>query len=415
MIKASIVSIGTEIMRGRIEDSNSTFISRWLNKLGIMVKWRLNVSDSIKDIVEALNVVKESDIIIMTGGLGPTDDDCTREGLSKFLNKDFVFNDNVWKNIVCMFEKRKIKIPDSNKKQAFIVPGGEFIKNKIGTAPGIFYKENNKVYILLPGPPVENQLMINNYLFDKFKNNGLIEGEIIAKILRAYNVGESELADSLSAIKTSCDIGYYFSQEGWIELHISKYSMNNDDKILNEVNNIYKNIIDILGKNNYFYTEDKDISLLLLNLLKKKKLTISFGESITGGNISGEFIKNAGASEVLLGGIIAYSNEAKIKLLNVDEKIINEYGAVSEQCAGEMVNGLKSRFGSDISVSITGIAGPTGGNENKPVGLVYFGFIIKDHLFIKKEIFFGNRSRILKKCISYVLIEVYKYLFFEKS
>ena len=410
MIKASVISIGSEIMRGRIDDSNSTYISRWLNKLGIKVQWRLNISDNINDIIEALEVVKNSNIIILTGGLGPTDDDCTREGLSKFLNKDFIFNENIWRSIENLFKKRDIKIPESNKKQAFIMPGGEFLKNRIGTAPGIFYKENNKVYILLPGPPVENQLMINNYLFGKFKDNGLIEGNIISRVLRVYNIGESELADFLAVVKSPCDLGYYFSQDGWIELHISKYSINNDNT-LSEVDNTLNDIVQILNNNNIFYTEDKDISFLLLNLLKEKKMKISFAESITGGNISGEFTKNAGASEVLLGGIITYSNEVKIKLLDVKKETLNKFGAVSKECAKEMAIGLKKQFDSDISISITGIAGPTGGSEEKPIGLVYFGFIINDQIFIKKEIFFGNRLRIIKKCITFALIEVYKNLY----
>ena len=410
MIKASIISIGTEIMRGRIDDSNSTYISRWLNKLGIIVKWRLNVSDDIDDIVKALKTVEESNVMILTGGLGPTDDDCTREALSKYLKKDFIFNEEVWQQIQNLFKKRNYMIPDSNKKQAFIIPGGEFIKNRIGTAPGIFYKDNNKVYVLLPGPPVENQLMINNFLFEKFKKSKLIEGEIISRVLRIYNAGESELADSLSNIKTICDIGYYFSQDGWIELHISKYS-ENDKNVVNEVENTFKKIINVLKEKNFFYTEDKDISLLLLNLLKKKKMTISFAESISGGNLSGEFIKNTGASEALLGSIIAYSNESKIKLLDVNKNTIKEFGAVSEQCAKEMVFGLKKQYNTDISVSLTGIAGPTGGSKEKPIGLVYFGFIINDNFFVKKEILFGNRSRIIKRCITYVLIEIYKNLF----
>ncbi len=407
MKKASIISVGTEIMKGKIDDTNSTYISRWLNKLGILVKWRLNVSDKIDDIVEALNTVKNSDIIILTGGLGPTDDDCTREGVTKFLGKELVFNENAWKMIAVLFKRRNYEIPSSNKKQAMLIQGGEFIKNENGTAPAIFYNEKDKTYILLPGPPNENQKIINNYLFDKFKDNGLIEGEIISNILRVYNVGESELADKLSEIKTNCELGYYFSQNGWVELYISYYSINKEEAILH-VNNTFNDIEKILLDNNYFFTLDKDLSLILFELLKEKKLTISFAESITGGNVSGDFVKNPGASEVLLGGIVAYSNKAKIDLLNISQGTLDKFGAVSEECAREMVIGLKEKFNSNISVSITGIAGPTGGNKEKPVGLVYFGFIIADQVFVKKEIFFGKRERIIKRSINYAFIEIYK-------
>lgn len=407
MKKSSIISVGTEIMKGKIDDTNSTYISRWLDKLGILVKWRLSVSDDINDIVESLNAVKESDIIILTGGLGPTDDDCTREGIAKFLGKELVFNEDAWMIISNFFKRRNYEIPLSNKKQAMIIPGGEFIKNDSGTAPGIFYKENNKIYVLLPGPPNENQKMINESLFDRFKDNGLIEGEIISKVIRVYNVGESELADKLSQIKTKCQLGYYFSQNGWVELHISYYSINKEEAIQN-VNKTFNDMEQILLNNNYFYTFDKDLGTILFELLKEKKLTISFAESITGGNISGEFVKNPGASEVLLGGIVAYSNEIKTKLLNVSQDTLNKFGAVSEECAKEMVIGLKDKFNSDISVSITGIAGPTGASKEKPLGLVYFGFIIDGKTFIKKEIFFGKRERIIKRSINYAFIDVYK-------
>ncbi len=404
---ASIISIGTEIMKGWIDDTNSTYISRWLNSLGIKVKWRLNVADNINEIVEALDIVKNTDIVILTGGLGPTDDDCTREGLAKFLNKDLIFNSKMWKSIQQIFNKFNIIIPDSNKKQALIIPDGEFIENRSGTAPGIFYKKEDKVYILLPGPPVENQPMINNYLLKKFKDNKLLEGEIITKVLRIYNVGESELADSLAGIKTPCDLGYYFTQNGWLELHVSMYS-NKKDYAANNVENTLHDIYRILSKNKYFYTIDKDISFLLLQLLKEIELTISFAESITGGSISADFVINPGASDVLLGGIVAYSDEVKENLLGVSKETLKKYGAVSEETAKEMVVGLKKEFNSDVSVSITGIAGPTGGNENKPVGLVYFGFIINDKIYVKKEVFFGKRLRIIKKSINYALIEVYK-------
>lgn len=406
---ASIISIGSEIMKGWIDDTNSTYISRWLNSLGIKVKWRLNIGDNIDEIVNALEMVKDTDIIILTGGLGPTDDDCTREGLAKFLKKDLIFNKDQWESLKKIFNRFNRIIPKSNKKQAMIIPKGEFIENNAGTAPGIFYKENNKVYILLPGPPPENQPMINNYLLKKFKDNKLIDGEIITQVLRIYNVGESELADSLSGIKTLCELGYYFTQNGWLELHVSMYS-DKKDYALNNVEKTLKDIYKILNINKYFYTIDKDISLLLLDMLKEKKLTISFAESITGGSISSEFVKNPGASEVLLGGIVAYSDDVKINLLGASKETLNKYGAVSEETAKEMVLGLKKEFNSDISVSITGIAGPTGSSEKKPIGLVYFGFIIKDKVFVKKEIFFGKRLRIIKKSINYALIEVYKNL-----
>ena len=231
MKKAAIISIGTEIMNGKIDDTNSTFISRWLSAFGIIVELRLNVGDYIEDIINALKITQKSDIVILTGGLGPTEDDCTRGAFAKFLNKELVFQENEWQWIMKFFINRTKKVPESNKKQAMLISGGEFIQNELGTASGIFYKDNKTIYVLLPGPPNENQKIIKDSLSIKFIENGLVEGDIYTKIIRLYGVGESEIADLFENFDTSCNMGYYFNQTGWIELHISKYGFNKNENI----------------------------------------------------------------------------------------------------------------------------------------------------------------------------------------
>jgi nicotinamide-nucleotide amidase len=409
MKNAGIISVGTEIMRGKIDDTNSTFIARWLKDCGIKLKFRLSVEDEINDIVSAIKYIEECDLIILTGGLGPTKDDLTREALSKFLNKKLVFQENEWEKLKYFFNKYiKIPIADSNKQQVELIEGGEFLRNDNGTAPGMFCNVNNKIFILLPGPPKENQPMIKNYLFPKLKESGFITGDIYTRVFRLYNIGESTVADFFKDFNEEIEIGYYFTQTGWVEIHLSKFITTSDD--LDKIQPIIKKAENILTDNKVFFTEDKDLSQLVLELLIKNNQTISFAESITGGNISGEFVKNPGSSKALLGSIVSYSNESKQKLLCVSEESLLKFGAVSEEVVKEMVIGLKKTIGSDICVSISGIAGPDGGTEQKPVGLVYFGFMFGDKLIVKKEIISGVRSRIIVRCINYVYVEILKWL-----
>ena len=410
MKRAAVISVGTEIMKGKMDDTNSTFITRWLYASGIYTEWRLSVEDDINDIVDAITFAIDADIIILTGGLGPTEDDLTRDALADFLNKELVFNEELWKNDVTRFYRvnKIVPIPESNKRQAMCIEGSIPLHNEVGTAPGLYYKDAGKVFVLLPGPPTENQRMIKNYLANMLKEDGLIDGEIVTDIFRIYNTGESAIADLFAPVKSDCNIGYYFTQEGWIEIHTSYYSK--DKSVAEEkVKNTVKDLKELLDKNNFFYTENTDLSKIVLELFKSRGLTLSFAESITGGNLSGDFIKNAGASDVLSGSVVAYSNEIKKNVLGVKAETLEKHGAVSEECVSEMVTGLKKVMGTEVAVSISGIAGPTGDTKEKPLGLVYFGFMTGDEVYCKKEVFFGDRARIIRKCINYVFMELVKH------
>lgn len=408
MKNAGIISIGTEIMRGKIDDTNSTFISRWLKDCGIKVRFRLSVEDVIDDIVSAIEYINSCDLIILTGGLGPTKDDLTRESLAKYLNKKLVFHPEEYDKILNYFNRLGKPSPESNKQQAELIDGGEFLENENGTAPGTFFNDNGKLYVLLPGPPKENQPMILNKLFPELKKYGFIEGEIFIKIFRLYNIGESTIADIFKDFNEDIEIGYYFTVGGWCEIHLSKFVTN--EKQISQIIHIIKKVESILKMANVFYTEDKNISQIVLEVLTERKMSISFAESITGGNLSGEFVKNAGASKVLSTGVVTYSNESKEKMLGVKKDSLVKFGAVSEKVVEEMALGLKKLVEADISVSISGIAGPDGGSYEKPVGLVYFGFLFGDILITKREMINGSRDRIIARCINYVYVEILKYL-----
>jgi nicotinamide-nucleotide amidase len=407
MKTAAIISIGTEIMRGNIDDTNSTFISRFLKERGIQVKLRLSVEDEIDDIVNAIRVAEKTDIIILTGGLGPTADDLTREALAEYLGRQLVFQESQWSIFLEYFKRFNRPVAQSNRKQMELIEGGEFIQNKNGTAPGMLCKHDNRLYVLLPGPPRENQPMVHKDLHDLLVKNGFIEGELFTKAVRIYNTGESTVADLFKDFGEDIQLGYYFSVNGWVELRFSKFVRNQKD--IDAANPLCEKGIKILDDNGLFYTVDEDLSLLVLNMLRNKKLTISFAESITGGNVSAELVKNPDASTVFLGGIVSYSNALKRQLLSVKESTLQKFGAVSEQVAGEMVRGLKKQTNSDICIALSGIAGPGGGSPEKPVGLVYIAFLFGEECRINREIFGGNRRQIINQCVNSVFSEILKY------
>ncbi|MCX6112710.1 MAG: CinA family protein, partial [Proteobacteria bacterium] len=246
-----------------------------------------------------------------------------------------------------------------------------------------------------------------------------------------YNVGESTVADLFVSFNEDVDIGYYFTSGGWCEIHLSKYiEGKNNNSIGNDNNTIVNNdtaekehvkkltaaaekVEKILKDADIFFTEDKDISQLVLDTLKEKGLTLSFAESITGGNLSGEFVKNSGASKVFLGGVVSYSNETKKNILGVSQKTLDKYGAVSDEVVREMAFGLKKLMDADISVSVSGIAGPEGGTKDKPVGLIYFGFLFENDFYSTKEIFTGVRTRVMTRAVNMVFVEVLKRLKYE--
>lgn len=404
MFSSSIITIGYEILSGVIQDTNFTFIAKFLKSIGVPLLKKISVKDNIENIIEAIKYASNTDIIFLVGGLGPTDDDVTRDALAKFLNKKLIFNENQWTKIVNFLNNKNKIISESNKKQAFIIEGANFIENDNGTAPGMFYKDNNNFFFLLPGPPRENIPMINNKVFDILKNYNFIKGNFYSKVFKLYDVSESFVFDLVKNIdKKGINVGYYFVPKGWVEIHLTKFFECEDIDKFKEIEDKY---IEIFNSNKIFWTEDYDLSYILYKKLEKEKLTISFAESITGGNLSANFIKTPGVSSVFKGGVVVYSNESKIKILKVRKESIEKYGAVSENVAKEMVLGTKRIFNTDISVSVTGIAGPTGNTDRKPIGLVYFGFILKDKILLKKEYFLGDRDQIINKTVNFVFKEL---------
>lgn len=411
MKTASIIAVGTEIMNGKMNDTNSTYLSRLLADRGLKVLYRINVDDTVEAIVKAASFVSESDLIIFTGGLGPTEDDLTREGAAAYLGKKLVFVPELWDHISALFTDQKRPVYESNKQQAFIIEGSQVLENKIGSAPGLLYHTKNQFVTLLPGPPAENQKMIHEQLLPRLEKEHFFETKLVKKIIRIYKAGESQIADLFKNVdKSGLEVGYYFSSRGWVEVHFKKWIHPGENRDNTGLDKQIEPFLALLEKEKLTYTPDEHISKLVLDLLMEKNKTVAFAESITGGALSAGIVENDGASRVLNGGIVSYSNRVKSELLGVKEKSLTNHGAVSPEVAEEMARGLGEKIDADLFVSITGIAGPTGNTPTKPLGLVYMGFLFDGKLSVLKKVFHGSRQRVIKKCINYVYIELYSYL-----
>jgi len=392
-MKAEIIAIGTEILLGDIVNSNAQYLAQQLAALGIDMYYQQVVGDNELRIMHAFDeAYSRSDIIITTGGLGPTDDDLTKEVAAKYFNKKLILHESSIEKIKNYFKFRQRKMTENNLKQGLIPEGATIINNDNGTAPGVIIEENDKVMIILPGPPKEMKPMFQETVkpYLQKKSNSIL----ISKMIKIAGVGESVVAEELKDLmdaQTNPTIAPYAKDVG-VVLRITAKA-DNEKEALELIDPIEKEIIRRLG-NNVYATEDVDIEEVVAKLLIEKGLTISTAESCTGGMIAGTLINYPGISEVFLEGAVTYSNEAKHNRLGVKNETLDKYGAVSEETAREMAIGIAQTSKTDVSIVTTGIAGPGGGTLEKPVGLVYIGVYVKGEVKIQRCIFSGNRNKI---------------------
>lgn len=395
-MKAEILSIGTEILLGDIVNTNAQFLSKALADLGIDVYYQSVIGDNEERILRAFKEgFERADIIITTGGLGPTQDDLTKELAAKYFNKELYLHKPTLEWIKDYLKIQDEEVLESNKKQAYIPEDAIILENENGTAPGLIINENNKILIILPGPPKEMKAMFNDKVLEYLSD---LTGYIIkSKTLRFLGIGESIIAKKVDSIiqnsKNPTVAPYAKDYEAILRITAKDKSEEVCDKLIDKKCNEIRNI---LGE--YIYGEDEDsIQSVVGKILCKNKLTISTAESCTGGMVAETIISFPGISEVFKEGVITYSNEAKIKRIGVKEETLKEFGAVSEETAKEMVEGVAKLANSNIAISTTGIAGPGGGTEEKPVGLVYIGIYINGETIIGKFNLNGNRDAVRRK------------------
>lgn len=408
-MRVEIITVGNEILSGDILNTNTKYISEKLMEIGIQAHYHTTVGDIKESIIEATMFgLQRSDILIYTGGLGPTQDDLTKEAVCEVLDIDLELREDIVVLIEKIFEKKHITMPKSNLKQAFIPKGGEALPNAFGTAPGVFINYNNKLVFLLPGPPKEMKPMFNDTIVPILKNK--LNYVIISKTIKTIGIGESSLEEKINdIIKNNKDLFIAtYAGDGLVDIKITCQKQNKLEA--NErINIVLEKLDKLIGKCIYSH-DGESIEKVVFKLLAKHKLRIGFCESCTGGLISSRLTKISGVSAVFDRGIVTYSNDAKIEELNVSETTLMKFGAVSKETAEEMAKGLLIREKVDIAVSVTGIAGPDGGTKDKPVGLVYIALASEDYLCALKFDFSGSRESIQNRVSNAAFNLVRKFL-----
>lgn len=375
MKKAYIVSTGTELLIGNTADTNSFFLSRELSALGIRVVGRSTVGDNREMIKNALRTGYElADLVVCTGGLGPTADDLSREALAEVLQLPLIKDDEELARIRDYFSRRRREMPESNLKQSMFPPGTVVLKNRAGTASGFMVSSNDKTFVLLPGPPHEMEVVFKEELRPLLRTWLGEDGRVmISRTIKVFGPGESQVESMISDVMEDpegCSMAL-LAVGG--EVHI-RVTCDAPDRSQAEraLDSVIKRLRKGLGDNIYGEGQDS-LPELIIHLLERKGYTVALAESCTGGMVGKMLTDVPGSSSAFWGGVISYSNEAKTRILGVSEETLNKYGAVSPETAREMARGIRNMAGSTFGISLTGIAGPDGGTPEKPVGLVYVG------------------------------------------
>lgn len=384
---AAIINVGTELTSGDTLNVNSQTISRQLFDLGIDVKMHISVEDN-RELLKTLikETAKKADIIFFTGGLGPTDDDFTKEVVAEVNGKKLICNEKIMDDIEEFFRKRGRVPCENNRKQAYEIEDSITLRNELGTAPGYFLENDGVKYILLPGPPGEMIYMFKNKVLPLIKSDEVI----YRKMIKTVGIGESAIEQGIKDLIHEDNDVYLATYSKLGEVRMKLISRNKE-----KLDEVYEKVFERYSE--YIYTVGYDsLEMSIYRNLKESGLTVSFCESCTGGLIASTLVAIEGASDVFDRSIVTYSNRAKVEEVGVSQESLDKYGAVSEQVAAEMAEGLFSRGDIDIAVSVTGIAGPEG-TEKKPVGLVYIGLKTKDGTEVRKCNFVGRRRTIQER------------------
>lgn len=392
MNAVSVISIGNELLSGQCLDTNRAWLGEQLSLAGLNVVSGFAVSDEISAIEESIaHATAQANIVLITGGIGPTDDDLTRDAVAKFLGVELEFRQELYAGIEDFFAKRNYPMVQKNRVQAYIPAGAKSLRNAVGTAPGFIVTKNAVTIAVMPGVPSEMKLMFSNeilpQIIDKAGKN-----VVVTKRIKCYGIGESNLNETLGDMLKrgqnpliNCTVN-----QGVITLHVVANS--NDKKTAQEmIANKISQLQSLIGKFIFGY-DNETLEGVLGKELQSRGKTIALAESCTGGLIAKLLTDLPGASDFFQCGWVTYSNAAKNRLLGVDAKLLEEKGAVSREVALEMAKGALERSCADVAVAVTGIAGPGGGSEEKPVGLVYIALVSSEKTFVEEFNFPPNRE-----------------------
>ena len=401
-MKAEIITVGTEILLGDILNTNCRYLSRELAAMGIEMYYQITVGDNeerlLKTLKESLN---RSDIVICTGGLGPTEDDITKEVCAKYFGYKLELHKPSLDAMIERFKHMNRVPTKNNEKQAYFPKEAYILKNDNGTAPGCIMEKEGKMIVVLPGPPREMEPMFENYV--KPYLSKLTDDVIESEVLRIIGVGESKVENDILDIidsQTNPTIATY--AKGYeCTLRITAKA-----KSVEEAKELIKPMSDEMKRRfgqSLYATGETSIEEVVAKMLVENNLKIAVAESCTGGMVSASLINYPGISSVFMEGCVTYSNEAKMKSLGVKKETLDVYGAVSDNCAKEMASGVAARYNTNVGIATTGIAGPGGGTDEKPVGLVYFGIYINGKVITKKYVFNGDRQGVRERATRTIL------------
>lgn len=393
-MKSEIISVGTELLLGEIVDTNASYLSQKLADLGIDVHYRHTVGDNLARLTEVISTaLSRSDVVILTGGLGPTDDDLTREGIAAATGRPLrrVAASEKW--LREFFAARNRPLADSNLKQADAPEGAEHIPNCCGTAPGIYMEWQGKLIFAAPGPPTELREMAERSILPALREALGPANQLFTRSLLVADIGESNVATALKDLidrQTDPTIAMYASP-ALVRVRLASKA---PDAATAQARfaPVEEAIRGILG-NHIFGVDDDTMAAVVGKLLRERHQTLAVAESCTGGLVASKLTDVAGASEYFLTGVVAYANETKMRLLQVPPEIIAQHGAVSEECARAMAEGVRADSGTDYALSTTGIAGPGGGTDEKPVGLVYIGVADANGTAVQRYYWPSNREQ----------------------
>lgn len=389
-MQALIISIGNELLNGRTVNSNATFISGQLQTIGIPARQAVTIKDTVPEIRATLQYALErADIVLITGGLGPTHDDITLQTLADFFRDKMIYSESIQKHIEEMYHKRGRELPAVPQKLAFVPENAKIIPNSVGTAPGIHFEKHGKHIFAMPGVPREMREMVKEYILP-FLQAMYDQDTIPSKIYRTTGIPESQIYQRCKALfdtRPKYEIAY-LPRHGGVDIRFAGKNLENDLEF-------EKALYGLVGKY-IFATENISLAEAVGRILTEKQKTLAVAESCTGGLVQHKITDIPGSSAYFMGGFITYSNAAKMKYLDVSAESLENHGAVSKQVASEMATGLRKNIGVDYAIATTGIAGPGGATPTKPVGLMYAGLATAEKTVVKKFLL-GNDRQINKE------------------
>lgn len=409
-INAEIISVGSELLLGQIANTNAQWLSNKLAKIGINVFYHHTVGDNFVRLENVMKLAQDrSDLVIVTGGLGPTDDDLTRDVAKKILQQELVIDEKILQKVKQYFLKNNIKMSENNKKQALVFKGATVFSNTEGMAPGMFVDHHDVGWIFLPGVPREMKAIMEQEAIPFIVKHYHLQEMIFSKVLKFIGIGESILEDKLLDIlrnQTNPTIAP-LAGDGEVTLRITAKASSKQEAI-SMFQHLEEEILSRVGE--YCYGIDEEtLETKVLQYLQQKEMTIASAESLTGGRFIDRLISIPGASSSVVGSIVSYQTRSKEQVLGIDSAIINKYGTISEQCAKEMAEGIQKKMNASIGISFTGNAGPDA-SEQKPVGIVYIGISNGVKTEVHSYHFHGNREAIRNRAVKKGLELLYKYL-----